>query len=221
MAVLVKICGITTPDASDAALSAGADFVGLNFHPSSRRFVDLERAAALAARMRGRVRQVALMVDPSDDQAAAIVKATAPDYLQFHGRETPARVEELSARFGRPAIKVFGVAEAADLAGVTAYDAVAAMYLFDARPPQGAANAGGHGVAFDWRVLSGHRFARPWLLAGGLNPENVSRAIAMTDAPGVDVSSGVESEPGRKSPALIAAFTAAAKAAQHASEARS
>lgn len=216
MGVQVKICGITSTAAADVAARAGADFAGLILQPTSHRYLGLEQAAAVARHLRGRIRVVAVVVDPTDEFAASVAQAIAPDYLQFHGRETPARVSELSARFGIAAIKAFGVAEAADLANVAAYDDVAEMYLFDAKPPPNATASGGHGVAFDWQVLTGRRMARPWLLAGGLNPENVARAILISGAPGVDAASGVESAPGVKDPVLAAAFVDAARNAQYA-----
>jgi phosphoribosylanthranilate isomerase len=220
MAVLVKICGITAPDAADAALKAGVDLAGLVLHPRSPRHVSDDLAAALADRLRGRVRIAAMMVDPDDAALAAAVRLR-PDFIQLHGSESPARVSEIRARHNTPIIKVLSVAEAADLDGVSRYEDVADMLLFDAKPPSGATREGGHGAAFDWQILNGRTFARPWLLAGGLDPDNVARAVRLTGAPGVDVSSGVEVEPGRKSPALIAAFTAAARAAHYASEASS
>lgn len=216
MGIHVKICGIKTIEASDAAIHAGADLAGLVFHAPSPRNLDLERATAMARHMRGRIRIVALLVDPSDDLAAAIAQAVSPDYFQLHGRETPARVSELVARFRIPAIKGFGLAEAADLANVPRYDDVAEMFLFDAKAPASAATPGGHGVAFDWQLLKGRKFARPWLLAGGLGPDNVARAIRTADAPGVDVSSGVERTPGTKDAELIRAFVAAARDARYA-----
>jgi len=146
------------------------------------------------------------MVDPSDELAANVAQNIAPDYFQLHGHETPGRVSELVTRFGIPAIKGFGVAEAADLAKATAYDDVAEMFLFDAKAPANATTPGGHGTAFDWRILAGRKFRKPWLLAGGLNAKNVAEAIRISDAPGVDVSSGVESGPGVKDARRMAQF---------------
>jgi phosphoribosylanthranilate isomerase len=216
MGIAVKICGVTTVAAADAAIRAGADYLGLVFHAPSPRNLALEQASAIAGHARGRIRLVALVVDPSDELAAAVAQAVAPDYFQLHGRETPARASELVSRFGIPAIKGFGVAEAADLAKVSAYDDVAEMFLFDAKAPANAKTPGGHGVAFDWQLMAGRRFARPWLLAGGLNAQNVARAIGSAEAPGVDVSSGVESAPGTKDAQKIAAFIAAARNARYA-----
>ncbi|HTQ13653.1 MAG TPA: phosphoribosylanthranilate isomerase [Rhizomicrobium sp.] len=213
MAVQVKICGITTAEAADAALVAGADYCGLVFFPGSPRCVAPEQARALAARLRGRTRIVALLADAGDDAIAAAIAAASPDMLQLHGRETPDRVAGIRAQFATPVMKAIAVAEAADLSGVAAHERVADMLMFDARAPRGAGRPGGHGAAFDWQLLRGRSFTRPWLLAGGLDAENVARAVQACGAPGVDASSGVESAPGVKSPELIGAFVAAARRA--------
>ena len=219
MAVRIKICGINSADAADAALRAGTDFAGLVFHPASPRNLGLVNGSLLADRMRGRAGIVALLADARDDMLHQVVEIVRPDFLQFHGSETPERVAAIRTRFSKPVIKVFSIAEPADFAAVSGFDDIADMYLFDARAPASAARGGGHGVAFDWRLLRTRTFARPWLLAGGLNAGNVARAIEASGAPGVDVSSGVESAPGVKSPALIAEFIAAARAAQFAVQA--
>jgi phosphoribosylanthranilate isomerase len=216
MGVLVKICGIKTADAADAAAQAGADFVGLNFHPTSPRYVNAEAARSLAERLRGRVRLVALLADATDQAIGAAVEASRPDFIQLHGAETPERVAAIRAQFGLPVIKVIPIAEAADFATVPAHEKTADMMLFDAKPPRGADRTGGHGAAFDWQLLRGRSFTRPWMLAGGLNAENVARAIRSGEAPGVDVSSGVETAPGVKSAELIRAFVAAARNARFA-----
>jgi len=216
MAVQVKICGITSAEAADTAVRAGVDLAGLVFCPGSLRHLATAQAASLANRLRGRTRVVALLVDPQDDEVVAAVAAVDPDFLQLHGRETPDRVAQLRARFGRPVIKAMAVAEAADFASLPAYENVADMLLFDTKAHSGAGRAGGHGTAFDWQLLRGRTIKRPWLLAGGLDPENVVRAIRAVDAPGVDVSSGVEKLPGMKDPDLICAFAAAARAAHFA-----
>lgn len=213
MAILVKICGITSVAAAEAAALEHADFAGLNFHAPSTRNLRIEHAAAIARPLRGRVRIVALLVDPTDELVAAVVKGVAPDFLQLHGRETPARVAALVARYGIPVIKGFGIAEPSDLAKIPAYDDVAEMFLLDAKAPADAATPGGHGVAFDWQLIRGRRFARPWLLAGGLNPRNVAQAVQISEAPGVDVCSGVESAPGEKNTELMAQFVRAARSA--------
>jgi len=215
MAILVKICGITTADAADAVVRAGADFAGLMFHPKSSRNVDLAQATALAERMRGRVRLVAVASDPSDEMLGAVIGAVKPDLIQLHGAETAARVGAIRSRFGVPVMKVMSVATADDLAGLAAYEDAADMMMFDAKAPAGATREGGHGAAFDWQILRARKFQKPWLLAGGLNAENVARAIRACEAPGVDVSSSLETAPGKKSPELIAAFVSAARNAQY------
>ncbi|HEY1632810.1 MAG TPA: phosphoribosylanthranilate isomerase [Rhizomicrobium sp.] len=215
MAIQVKICGLTTAEAADAALAVGADFAGLVFFPASPRFVAPDQAASLATRLRGRTRIVALLADAKDDAIAAAIAAANPDFLQLHGQETPDRAGEIRAKFGKPVIKVIAVADAGDLACVARYDVE--MFLFDAKAPATANRPGGHGAAFDWQLLRERSFGRPWLLAGGLNPENVARAIDAAGAPGVDVSSGVEERPGVKSPEMIRAFVSAARNANYAS----
>jgi phosphoribosylanthranilate isomerase len=211
MSVQVKICGINGVESADAAVRAGADFVGLVFHAGSRRNLAPDFARALAEHLRGRVRLVALVADAGDERIAAIVEAVRPDVLQLHGTETPERVAELRTRFGTAMMKSIAVAEASDLSDVARYEAVSDMLLFDAKAPRDAERPGGHGAAFDWQLLRTRKFSRPWLLAGGLKPDNVARAIAASGAPGVDVSSGVESAPGHKSPELIRAFIDAAR----------
>jgi phosphoribosylanthranilate isomerase len=213
----VKICGLSDEDGIDAALEAGADFVGFVFFPPSPRNVALARAAALAGRARGKAGIVALTVDADDALIGEIVATLGPDLLQLHGAETPARVDAVKRATGRPAMKVISVADRADLAAAERYGS-ADRLLFDTRPPPDASRPGGHGAAFDWSILSGFSCNRPWLLAGGLNPGNVAAALAATGATGVDVSSGVESAPGRKNPALIRAFVAAVRAAERPAE---
>ena len=214
--VQVKICGVNSPEAADAVASAGADFAGLVFFPPSPRHVGYEQAASLAARLRGRCRIVALLVDAGDAQTEAAVKAARPDMLQLHGRETPERVATIRRLFGLPVMKAIAVADAADLVSVAAYEQVSDMLLFDAKVPATASRPGGHGAAFDWQLLHGRKFSRPWLLGGGLNDENVARAIGVCDPPGVDCSSGVESAPGVKDAHRIREFAAAARSAHFA-----
>jgi phosphoribosylanthranilate isomerase len=206
----VKICGLSTEETMNAALDAGADMVGLVFFAKSPRHVALDRARALAGLARGRAEIVALTVDASDDALDAIAEAVAPDLWQLHGRETPARVAAIAAR-GRRTIKAIGIAEAADLAAAAPYQLVADHVLFDARPAPGAVLPGGNGVPFDWRLLAGLVLARPWILSGGLNPDNVADAIASSGARAVDVSSGVERAPGVKDIDAIRAFVANAR----------
>ena len=211
MPIQVKICGINSIAAADAVLHAGADFGGLVFFAKSPRHLSLEQGAMLAERMRGRLKLAALVVDDSDAQLAAIADRVKPDFFQLHGKETPERVAQIRSRYGIPVIKALAVSQPGDLAKVSVYDDVAEMLLFDAVPAVNASRPGGHGVAFDWQIVKDRTFARPWFLAGGLTPENVGRAIAVSGAQMVDVSSGVESAPGIKSLSRIAEFVAAAK----------
>jgi phosphoribosylanthranilate isomerase len=210
MTVAVKICGMTSTGAIDAAVSAGAAYGGLVFHPNSPRNLTLEQARSLAGHMRGRLKIVALIVDMDNAALEALVNAVNPDFLQLHGNETVQRTAEIRARFGLPVIKVLPVADASDLAVAAEYENVADLLMFDARPPQGAMRPGGHGAAFDWKILNGKRFTKPWLLAGGLTPGNVARAIELSGAKLVDVSSGVESAPGVKDAQRIRDFLLAA-----------
>lgn len=209
----IKICGLSTPETMRAALDAGADMIGLNFHPRSPRFVTPERAAELAAMARGRAGIVALLVDPSPEQAAELATRLRPDWLQLHGRETPEQLRAIRAGTGLPVIKALGIATAHDLAAVADYDGVADLILLDAKPPKDAAYPGGHGKTFDWGLLSALDPALGFMLSGGLDPANVGQAIAATQARGVDVSSGVESAPGVKDVGRIRDFVAAARAA--------
>jgi phosphoribosylanthranilate isomerase len=211
--VEIKICGINDALAMDAALAAGADLVGLVFNPLSPRAVSIEKAAMLAGLARGRARVVALTVDGDDALIKGIVETVAPNLLQLHGEETPARVAELRARFGRPVIKAIPIAAATDLKAVPAYEAVADRLLFDARPPRDATRPGGHGRIFDWSLIASVERKKPVMLSGGLDPGNVAEAIRIARPDAVDVSSGVESAPGRKDPEKISAFVAAARAA--------
>jgi phosphoribosylanthranilate isomerase len=213
MGVQVKICGINSVESADAALRAGADFGGLVFHPKSPRNLARDQAGALAAFMRGKLRLVALFADAADEEIHEVVKIVRPDFLQLHGAETPERVASLRSRFGFPVIKAVAIADASDVAGIARYEVATDMLLLDAKAPDGAMRPGGHGAAFDWQLLRGRKFSKPWLLAGGLNADNVARAIAASGAPCVDVSSGVETAAGRKSPEMISAFITAARAA--------
>jgi phosphoribosylanthranilate isomerase len=210
MAITVKICGLTSVEAADAAARAGATYGGLVFHPASPRNLSLEAAWGIASAMRGKLKFVALVADADNDMLAAVIDAVRPDFLQLHGHESIARTQDIRVRFGA-VIKALPIAEAADLAAIAPYDAVADMLLFDAKPPKGAARGGGHGAAFDWTLLKDRSFSKPWLLAGGLTSENVARAIEASGATMVDVSSGVESAPGIKSPEKIAQFIAATR----------
>lgn len=197
-----------------AVAAAGAGYAGLVFYPRSPRHLTLAEARALALLAPPGLAKVALTVDASDAALAAILAEVPIDILQLHGHESPARVAEVRARFGLPVMKAVGIAGPEDLPGLEAQMRVADMVLVDAKPAAAAALPGGNGLAFDWRLIAGRRWPVPWMLAGGLRPDTVAEAIRLTGAPIVDVSSGVEAAPGVKDPALIAAFVAAARAAQ-------
>lgn len=214
MALAVKICGLTAPDTLEVALEAGADFVGFVFFPPSPRNLGLEAARVLAAQVKGRAGKVALTVNASDETIAGIVAALHPDMLQLHGKETPERVVAVRTRFGLPVMKALPIATRADLAAIRPYAEVADRLLFDARPPVEATRPGGLGNTFDWTLLKGIHPGVPWMLSGGLDPANVAEAIAITGAPGVDVSSGVERAPGDKDAGKIRAFIRAARDAE-------
>jgi phosphoribosylanthranilate isomerase len=213
MALIVKICGLSTPEALDVALDAGADMVGFVFFAPSPRHVSFETARVLGARVRGRAQKVALSVDADDALLDAAVEALRPDLLQLHGKETPARLIALRQRFGLPVMKAIAVETKADLAGIATYGAVADRLLFDARAPREATRPGGLGKAFDWRLLENLDPGLPFMLSGGLDADNVGEALRITRAPGVDVSSGVERAPGEKDPDKIRAFIRAARQA--------
>lgn len=206
----VKICGLTAPEAVRHAAECRAAYVGLVFFPGSPRNVRPDLAQALVAAAAPDVTTVALLVDP-DDALLDRVAALGVGMLQLHGRETPARVAEIRARAGLPVMKAVGIGSAEDLAQIAPFEAVADQILVDARAPDGASRPGGNAAAFDWKLIEGRQWARPWMLAGGLTTENVAEAIRLTGARQVDVSSGVESAPGVKDPARVAAFVAAAQ----------
>ncbi|MFG1351200.1 phosphoribosylanthranilate isomerase [Xanthobacter autotrophicus] len=210
----VKICGIRTADALDAALAAGADLVGFVHFPKSPRHLSLAEAPGLTARVEGRARKVALLVDPDDTLLAQVVAAFSPDLLQLHGQETPERIAAIRARFGLPVMKALPVGRREDLAMLPAFAEVADMILFDAKPDPGALLPGGNGRPFDWRLVAGLDVGRPLMLSGGLTADNVSQALAEVRMDGVDVSSGVEDAPGVKSPDKIRAFVAAVRRAE-------
>lgn len=211
-APLIKICGLREPRAVDAAIAARADFIGLVFFGKSPRNLEPAQAAALVAHAAGRANTVGLFVDPAPDFLAQVLAQVPLDRIQLHGRETPAQVAAIAARHGKPVWKAIGVRTRADVAAGDAFAGAAERVLFDAKPPEGADLPGGNGLRIDWAVLRGVRPALPWMLAGGLDPANVAEAIMTTGAPAVDVSSGVESAPGVKDPAKIAAFCAAVRA---------
>jgi len=211
MPTKVKICGLKTEAALEAALAGGADFVGLVFFPPSPRNVTLAVAKALADRARGRARIVALMVDPDDALIAQVVASAAPDLIQLHGYETPTRVAEVRARWGISVMKAVPVETAEDAHAARQFSPAADLILFDALAPADSARPGGNGAPFDWRTLLGVTEGMPFVLSGGLTPDNVAEAIRLTGATTVDVSSGVESSPGEKDPELIRRFLRAAK----------
>ena len=219
MALTIKICGLKTPDALDAALDAGANLVGFVFFPPSPRHLGLEAARALAAQVRGRAGKVALTVNANDQTLDDIVEALKPDMLQLHGTEPPERVAVVRSRFGLPVMKALPIATRADLSPIRSYAKVSDRLIFDARAPQEATRPGGLGKPFDWTLLQGLNPGVPYLLSGGLDATNVAEALRITRAPGVDVSSGVERAPGVKDPEKIRAFIHAAREAQAAIDA--
>ena len=213
MGLIVKICGLTSDEALDAALSAGADMVGIVRFKPSPRYLDLTTAARLAARAKDRVESVLVTVNMTDGELDETVEAVRPDWIQFHGQEPPDRVAAAAARTGRRVMKAVGVATAEDLGRTIPYGDAVDMLVLDAKPPKEASRPGGHGVAFDWSIVANRVLARPYLLSGGLTADNVAAAAAATGAAGVDVSSGVERAPGIKDPDLIRGFVAAARGA--------
>lgn len=201
---LVKICGLKTPDAMTAALEGGADFVGLVFHESSPRHVDIEVASYLASYVPDSVKTVGLFVDPDDKKLEEILANVRLDMIQLHGRETPTRIAGIKTKFGKPVIKGLSIMSPEDVAGIAAYEEAADWLLLDSR-------GGGTGKSFDWALLDNAAFVRPWMLAGGLTPGIVSGAIKRLKPVAVDVSSGVERARGVKDPDKIRAFLKAAK----------
>ncbi|MBS1168854.1 MAG: phosphoribosylanthranilate isomerase [Proteobacteria bacterium] len=205
------ICGLSTPESLEWALSAGADLVGFVHFERSPRHLSVDAAAALSRQVAGRARTVVLTVDAEDDLLDHLVATIAPDFVQLHGRESPQRVAEVRKHVGRPVIKALGIGTAEDVAAAHAYAGVADLLLYDAKPPKDASRPGGLGVVFDWSLLESA--PSPFLLSGGLDPTNVGDAVRRVRPAGVDVSSGVESAPGQKDEARIRAFVAAARAA--------
>ncbi|RZJ39816.1 MAG: phosphoribosylanthranilate isomerase [Brevundimonas sp.] len=201
-----KICGLTTPETLDAALTGGAAFVGAVVFPKSPRHIDPLHAATLFARARGRAQVVAVTVDADDALLTEIALILKPDLIQLHGSETPGRATQVRTLTGAGIIRALSVRTAADIDAAQVWEPVADHLMFDARPPEGSVLPGGVGASFDWTLLAGRSFHRPWFLAGGLDPANVAGAVRISGAPLVDVSSGVESAPGVKDPARIAAF---------------
>ena len=213
MSLIVKICGLSTPDALDVTIEAGADMVGFVFFPPSPRHIGFETAQALGRQVRGQAQKVALSVDADDALLDAVVEALRPDMLQLHGKETPARVAALKTRFGLPVMKAIAVETKGDLALVASYIGVADRFLFDARAPREATRPGGLGKTFDWHLLENLDPGMPFMLSGGLDAGNVGEALRITRAPAVDVSSGVERAPGEKDADKIRSFIRAAREA--------
>lgn len=211
MTAAVKICGLTTPATLDAALDAGAAFVGAVVFPKSPRHLYPEVAGRLFDRARGRAKIVAVTVDADEALLAEIARTLRPDLIQLHGSETPEQAEAVRALTGAGIIKALPIRVHEDFAPAEAWEPFVDHLMFDAKPVEGAALPGGVGARFDWSLLADRAFRRPWFLAGGLTPENVGEAIRISGAPLLDVSSGVESAPGVKDAALIAAFIQAAK----------
>ena len=210
----IKICGLKTVEAVDTALDGGADYIGLVFFPRSPRHVDAKTALKLADRARGQAKIVALFVDPDDKVLDSIIETVQPDMIQLHGDESGPRVREIRKRFHLPVIKAVKVGTAVDAARALRYNESADLILFDAKAKPGAALPGGNGLSFDWRALADVKDRMKFMLSGGLTPENVAAAIALTGAGAVDVSSGVESAPGVKDNGMIRRFLKAVKEAK-------
>src|SRR6056297_1422003 len=202
----VKICGLTRAQDVQAAVAAGATYVGFVFFEKSPRHLSPDGARALAIEVPPGIAKVALVVDADDAALDALTRTVPLDMLQLHGRETPVRVAEIRARYGLPVMKAIGIADKGDLAQIDAYAEVADQLLIDAKPPKGAERPGGNAAAFDWSLIAGRDWPVPWLLAGGLTPDNVAEAVTRTGARQLDVSSGVERAPGVKDARLIRAF---------------
>lgn len=213
MSVKVKICGVRTGAIIEAAADAGADYAGLVFFPRSLRYVSPDSAKELTAAARGRIKTVAVVVDPEDALIDQLLERVRPDVIQLHGGESPQRVASIKAKTGLPIFKAIAVAGASDTAEAANFAGIADMILYDSKAHPAATIPGGNGVAFDWQVLRGLRNGAPFALSGGLHPGNVGEALTYTGASLVDVSSGVESSPGEKDAALVRDFVAAAKSA--------
>ena len=210
--VSVKICGLATVDDVRACADAGANYMGLVFFQKSPRNITLPAARELALAAPLGLAKVALVVNPSDAELDAITASVPLDMVQLHGRETPERVAEVKARYDLPVMKAVGIADKDDLPKLKSYFGVADQILVDAKPPKGGELPGGNGLSFDWRLIAGRRWPCPWMLAGGLTPENVAEAVKMTGAKQVDVSSGVEDAPGQKNAELIQKFVQSSRA---------
>ena len=213
MTCAVKICGLMSADAVDASVEAGADMVGFVFFPPSPRSLSVADAAALTARVPDHVMRVALSVDADDALLDAIAADAGVDMMQFHGHEPFERISEVRDRYGLPVMKAVAISGPEDVTRGHAYADVADRLMFDAKPPKDATRPGGNALSFDWQLIAGESWSKPWILAGGLTPQNVADAIAASGATAVDVSSGVEDAPGVKNPEDIRGFIAAAKGA--------
>jgi len=212
MTIQVKICGLKDRDSVVAAVENGADYLGVVFFPPSPRNIAPEQAADIIDGIPNEVGKVGLFVDPDDDFIENVLRYVRLDLIQLHGKETPARVEEVRQNYGLPVMKACPVSDENDIKAARAYEGVADHLLFDAKPPKGATRPGGNFVTFDWNLLKEQKWSCPWMLAGGLHQGNVLEAVEASSAPAVDISSGVEIEPGVKSPEMIQQFLAVAKA---------
>ena len=215
MSLIVKICGLSTRETLSVALDAGADMVGFVFFTPSPRHLALETARDLGKLVKGRAEKVALTVDADDATLADIVEALQPDILQLHGHESVARIGDVRQKFSLPVMKAIAVETVSDLASLSEYAGVADRILFDARAPREATRPGGLGAVFDWHILENLELAIPYMVSGGLHAGNVTEAVRVTRAGGVDVSSGVERAPGHKDPEMIRAFIKAARGIEH------
>jgi phosphoribosylanthranilate isomerase len=209
----VKICGLSTVEAVRAALDGRATHIGFMFFANSPRNIAADAAARLAQPVRGKAKVVAVTVDPDDDLVDELTRALQPDLIQLHGRETPARARQIAVRSGAGVIKTIPVTDSLDIERARQFEGAAEHLMFEGKPPPESDRPGGVGASFDWSLLIGARFQRPWFLAGGLDPWNVTEAVRLSGAPMVDVSSGVERGPGLKDPALITAFLEAVRRA--------
>ncbi len=211
MAIAIKICGLSTLEAVEVAVAGGSAYVGFVFFAPSPRAVRPDMMEALSAPVPVGVTRVGLFVDASFDEIAAAVATGCLDMLQLHGSESPGMVAQIKERFGLPVIKAIAIASAADIATARMYEITADRLLFDAKPPAGATRPGGNALAFDWALIAGQDWVLPWMLAGGINAANLAEAVATSGATAVDVSSGVEDEPGLKNPEKIKQLLALAK----------
>ncbi len=214
-AIEVKICGLKTPEAVETVLKNGASHIGFIFFPKSPRHVEPAQAAKLATAARGKAKIVAVTVNADDAQLDEIVAVLQPDILQLHGNETPERVSQVKQRYGLPVMKAFSIRENSDFDVVAPYQSIADRFLFDAKAPKGSELPGGNGVSFDWNLLNARQDLGNYMLSGGLNAENINVALAKTGSFAIDISSGVESEPGKKDIKLIDAFFAAVREASN------